>query len=423
MKTLDLSNIVENVRKLGATKVTLQHLVDSIKETTTAIVKGIGVDPSGVVALYGCVNSGSGLNFNISTGACYYNGEIYDVAAFVGTAGGGQTAVISIQVDYLGSDPVLYSDGNKYPTHAVRKMVWSFATSGSGLADYAGLVRLKDRVNVNLLDVPTQISTGVSGAVSTANAYTDGQVTALKGGVPAAGDTLNKLYNLITATGRSRGGWDASGGTVPPNSPTNKAGDFWRITVGGTIVGLLGGSTILKPGDLLFADVDGASSAGQFYAIQTNVDQATSSVLGLVKLYTDLAASNTDGSVTQQALVNLVSLKARSAWLSTGMTLGSGVSNVSFEYKKEDGVLKIRGLISIPDINLTSGTTILTLPVGFRPSRLYSFISITTSPNGLVTEFRRCFVNTNGDIRVYEPIVEQIIFQGFYSFDIAPWME
>lgn len=166
-----------------------------------------------------------------------------------------------------------------------------------------------------------------------------------------------------------------------------------------------------------------ASANGDAVRFEQLPTLGTPTTSGLVKLYTDLAASNTDGSVTQQALVNLVSLKARSAWLSTGMTLGSGVSNVSFEYKKEDDVLKIRGVISIPNINLTSGTTILTLPVGFRPSRLYSFISITTSPNGLATEFIRCFVNTNGDIRVYEPVVEQIIFEGFYSFDIAPWME
>jgi hypothetical protein len=134
-------------------------------------------------------------------------------------------------------------------------------------------------------------------------------IDALKDSVPAAGDTLAKLYTLITAMGRPRGGWDASGGTVP-GSATNEDGDFWRITVAGTIPGLLSGATELVPGDVIFAAADGATLANQFYSIQSNVTQATSSVLGLVKLYTDLAASNTDGSPTQAAVKAVTDLLA-----------------------------------------------------------------------------------------------------------------
>lgn len=123
--------------------------------------------------------------------------------------------------------------------------------------------------------------------------------TALKDGVPTAGDTLNKLYNLITAMGRPRGGFDASSGNVPSPTGDNEAGDFWRITVAGTI-----GSMVLKPGDLLIGSIDDAAAPADFYAIQGNVDQASDSVLGLVKLYSDLTAANTDGSVTQASLVS-----------------------------------------------------------------------------------------------------------------------
>ncbi len=134
-------------------------------------------------------------------------------------------------------------------------------------------------------------------------------IDALKGGVPAAGDTLDKLYDLITAMGRPRGGWDASSNTVP-GSATNEAGDFWRITVAGTLSGLVSGAGDVKPGDVLIADVDGATNQGDFYCIQSNVDQATASVLGLVKLYVNVAASNTDGGVTQAALVTALAGKA-----------------------------------------------------------------------------------------------------------------
>lgn len=122
--------------------------------------------------------------------------------------------------------------------------------------------------------------------------------TALKDGVPSAGDTLNKLYNLITAMGRPRGGFDASSGAVPTPTVDNEAGDFWRITVAGTI-----GTMVLKPGDVLFASIDDAAVAGDFYAVQSNVDQATDSLLGLVKLYADLFAKNTDGAPSQAAVV------------------------------------------------------------------------------------------------------------------------
>lgn len=120
----------------------------------------------------------------------------------------------------------------------------------------------------------------------------------LKASVPAAGDTLLKLYNLITAMGRPRGGFDASSGAVPTPTADNEAGDFWRITVAGTI-----GTMVLKVGDVLVADIDDAAVAADFYAIQGNVDQATDSVLGLLKLYSDLSALNVDGSITQSAAV------------------------------------------------------------------------------------------------------------------------
>lgn len=125
-------------------------------------------------------------------------------------------------------------------------------------------------------------------------------IDSLKGGVPTAGDTLNKLYNLITALGRPRGGWDASSNTVP-GSASNEDGDFWRITVQGTLSGLASGAGVVRAGDVIIAIGDGATAQSSFYAIQSNVDQATNTVLGLVKLYTDISNSNTDGGITQSA--------------------------------------------------------------------------------------------------------------------------
>src|SRR5690348_876156 len=135
MKKVDTSNIIEFVRQLGATGVTLTHIIAAIQETTDAIVRGITSNSGGVIVLYGCVNSGSGSNYIISAGAIWYNGEIYLVDAFTGTTGGGTTIVLSIVTTYDVGDPVKYSNNQNYYTHAIRKIEFSVSISGSGISD------------------------------------------------------------------------------------------------------------------------------------------------------------------------------------------------------------------------------------------------------------------------------------------------
>jgi hypothetical protein len=159
-------------------------------------------------------------------------------------------------------------------------------------------------------------------------------------GVPVAGNSLNKLYELITSLGRSRGGYDASTGVVP-GSVANQEGDFWRVTVAGTIPGLFSGAVDLQPGDLLLALEDGAINANQFYSIQSNVGQATSSVLGLVKLYTDLLTANNDGTVTQAAILNALNQKAALNYQ------GASPSTVTVGGVPANTVLTGRSLVSL----------------------------------------------------------------------------
>lgn len=112
-------------------------------------------------------------------------------------------------------------------------------------------------------------------------------------------DAATKAFVLqeLTALGRPRGGLDASSGAVPGPSADIEEGDFWRIMVAGTI-----GTMVLKPGDVLFAAVDDAAVAADFFAVQSNVDLATDVTLGLIKLYSDLNNSNVDGAPSQSAV-------------------------------------------------------------------------------------------------------------------------
>lgn len=140
------------------------------------------------------------------------------------------------------------------------------------------------------------------------NAAIQAAVEDLLDGVDAPGNTLKKLYDLIVGLGQLVGPWNTA---ALPTTGTGAGGaidkgDYWRIT--GTIT--IAGIGDLKAGDMLVADKNNAAVAADFFALQNNVDVATSAVFGIVKLYTNLLASNTDGSVTQAALVTALALLA-----------------------------------------------------------------------------------------------------------------
>lgn len=115
--------------------------------------------------------------------------------------------------------------------------------------------------------------------------------------VSASDDTLAsakaiKAYvdGAVTGTNHDMGSFDASGGTVPTTgSGTAGAilkGDFWHISVAGTISGVVPIAN-LQIGDLLYASIDGADTGAEFFAIQGNVAEATTTVLGLVMKATE----------------------------------------------------------------------------------------------------------------------------------------
>ena len=75
MKKLDLSNIVEGVRKLGAVKEFFTHIEQAYEETFAQLTKALVADSGSYILLRGCVNAGAGLDYNISAGAILKDGE------------------------------------------------------------------------------------------------------------------------------------------------------------------------------------------------------------------------------------------------------------------------------------------------------------------------------------------------------------
>ncbi len=139
MKTLNVTPITDTAR-MPIKKGTLQFLQDAHIENVSDIMsalRGTNVYSLNPVVLWGCVNSGSGLTYNISEGAVIFLGTIYKVDAAAFTASFGQTAVFNVVLTQYttDADPVTFTDSNNYNVHDIRKIAISAGTSG--LYDYS----------------------------------------------------------------------------------------------------------------------------------------------------------------------------------------------------------------------------------------------------------------------------------------------
>lgn len=110
--------------------------------------------------------------------------------------------------------------------------------------------------------------------------------------------------------GNLEGGWSTASGSFPTgSSPVSgtKAGDYWYVTVAGTVDGVS-----FNVGDVIVAKLDNASttSALDWIQLEVNRDQATTTILGLVYLATD---SETQTGTDSNKAVTPASLSARTA--------------------------------------------------------------------------------------------------------------
>ncbi len=114
----------------------------------------------------------------------------------------------------------------------------------------------------------------------------------------------------VASLGNLEGGWDASSGSFPVgSSPTagTKAGDYWYVTVAGTV-----DSEAFAVGDVVVAKVNAASTSlkSDWIRLEVNRDQATESVLGLVEIATQ---TETNTGTNDTAAVTPLKLAGRTA--------------------------------------------------------------------------------------------------------------
>jgi hypothetical protein len=143
MKKIITSSVTSTAKQplLGRS---ITHLTEGITETFDSVLKKLiySYSAGDVVIIEGLVDTGTaGVNFNISAGSVYYNGEVYQVAAASG-AFAGTVAVLTLTTTYQSGDPVQFTDGSYNNVHQINTMVISNAVSGSGTKDYSACKKL-----------------------------------------------------------------------------------------------------------------------------------------------------------------------------------------------------------------------------------------------------------------------------------------
>lgn len=172
----------------------LNHLQNAYTEIEVKLAQAlVGEDysTSTPYALWGCVNTGSGLNYVISAGAILYNGVIYMMPAATFTASVGQVGVVTLTTSFVtgtDSDPVKHSDGNSYNILEDKKMVVTANTTGAGTFDYSTIkfTNITTSITQNAFYstvAQPQYRRDLNGRI-----YTEGTIQA--GASSAEGDTL-----------------------------------------------------------------------------------------------------------------------------------------------------------------------------------------------------------------------------------------
>lgn len=203
------------------------------------------------------------------------------------------------------------------------KIADSNVTTGK-LADNAvTTIKVTDKniTFAKIQDVPTMTvigrvaaSTGVSSAITI---LTDlSAIISAHDSLVSAKAVKDYVASVVGGLGNLEGAFDASAATnFPTGSGGTKKGDYWYVTVAGTVQG-----TALNVGDVLIANKDAASAtlSTDWIFLETNRDQANTTTLGVIMIATDAEALAM--SVTNKALVpsNLAAVKASDAEVQTG---------------------------------------------------------------------------------------------------------
>ena len=228
-----------------------------------------------------------------------FGGDITSIIAGDGLSGGGSSREVSLSIQVDGTTLITSASGVKVKDAGI--------TSTQLASNAITTVKITDN-NVTFSKIEDIATMTVIGRVSggTGNPEEVSIISDLNNASATniASGTAVKSYidTTVAGIGILQGSFDASGTSFPTASPTSK-GDYWYVTVSGDV----GGKMELNVGDVIIANKDAASTttAADWIDLEVNRDQATTTVLGVVKLATQAdvdAGTNTTKVVTPATL-------------------------------------------------------------------------------------------------------------------------
>lgn len=165
----------------------------------------------------------------------------------------------------------------------------------------------KNIIFAKIQDIPTMTVIGrVASGSGTASAITilnDPAMAGANGSTLATSGSIKAYVDgIIAGIGTLIGSFNASTSTTFPGTASTKKGDYWYVTVAGTVQGVS-----LNVGDVLIANVPNPSTTNpnDWIFLESNRDQATTTVLGMVMLATNAetqAGTNSTKAVTPAGL-------------------------------------------------------------------------------------------------------------------------
>lgn len=259
-------------------------------------------------------------------GQIYYNETLdkvyfYDGTSWIDVNNGGQTISNAsnggVIIGGTSANPTisLNVDNSTLEISSNIVRIKDSGVTGTKLAtDSVTSIKITDK-NVlfsKIQDIPTMTvigrtaaGTGVSSGISIINANDMSGASGTN--LATAGSIKAYVDSKVASIGSLQGSVDASTSTNFPGSATTKKGDYWYVSVAGTIQGVL-----FNVGDVIIANIDNptVTSANSYIFLETNRDQASTTALGLVTLATN---AEVQAGTDANKVVTPASLSSRTA--------------------------------------------------------------------------------------------------------------
>jgi hypothetical protein len=212
-------------------------------------------------------------------------------------------------------------------------------TNGKIADDAVTTVKILDK-NITFAKIQDLATMTIIGRVA-AGSGSSSAVTVITDMTSASSTTLAtssaiKTYvdNIVAGLGNLEGAFDASVASVFPTGATpgagTKKGDYWYVTGAGTV-----GGVTFNIGDVLIAKIDSASTSlsTDWIVLESNRDQATTTILGVVRLATTAEAqalTNAVAALTPALLAQVTATETRTgiAEIATDAELTAGTDDL-----------------------------------------------------------------------------------------------